>query len=466
MSLTDSDLLPYQVEGRDKILSSDCLYIGDDPGLGKTAQVIRACANMPRSILDRGVVIVCPASLRENWMQEWIKWNGPECERHILSYQGAVKDCQGGKPTGYKERVRLLGRTWGALVFDEAQALKTCGGKTLRAKSGLIYNIWKETFDDEETSDKWHRVPGVAATKTIMLSGTPVLNRPVDIFPALRHLRPDEWSSKTKFELRYCDAHLDKFNRWDASGSSNLDELREKLETSGIFIRRRKKDVLKELPPKRRQLLNVAVSQRVRKSGDSLIEAHLEAVTLSDNVADLAWEVEALDEFENMSVEHIAAIRRELGKMKLSPCIEYLKEQEKLGVLPHKLVIFAHHRDVIEDVVSALNKMGVKAAAYYGGMSDTQKNRVVQDFQHGDLRVFVGSIIAAGVGLTLTAADTAIIMEPSYVPAENIQAEDRLHRIGATDPVLIQYITLAGSLDQRILSLVVDKMRMIEELFG
>jgi len=466
VQLGDKDLMPYQVEGRDKILASDCLYLGDDPGLGKTAQVIRACDHLPPSYLLKGILIVCPASLRSNWQQEWEKWNGPKCELYILSYQEAVKDCQGKVLGRFKRNIGVLGRTWGLVAFDEAHALKACGGKTQRAMSGLIYNIWKEKSDDEETPDKWRRVYGVSAHKTVMMSGTPVLNRPIDIFPAIRHMRPNDWPSKTKFELRYCDAHVDRYGRWVTDGYSNLGELHSVLINSGIFIKRKKKDVLSQLPPKRRQLLNVDVSNTMLNKCNTLIAASLDAVNITDSVADLAWEVESLDEFENLSVEHIAKIRAQLGEAKVDPTIDYLLEQEQLGVLPEKLVIFAHHRKVVERISEALNYNGISASIYYGGMSDEQKNIVVQNFQHGKTRVFVGSIVAAGVGLTLTAADTAIILEPSYVPAENVQAEDRLHRIGAHRPVLIQYITLANSLDHRILTLVVEKMRMIEELFG
>ena len=466
MTLGDSDLMPYQVEGRDKILSTDCLYLGDDPGLGKTAQVIRAVANMPPSIISRGVVIVCPASLRANWHQEWEKWGGPECELYILSYQEAVKDCQGYKIGRLKRNIGLLAKTWGLVAFDECHALKSSGGRTQRAKSGLIYNIWKEKSEDEEEPDRWCKVPGISAAKTVMMSGTPVLNRPTDIFPVLRHMRPKDWPSKTKFEVKYCDAHMDRYGRWQTGGHSNLKDLRARLEDEGIFIKRKKSEVLKQLPAKRRQLLNVSVSGKALNACNNLMEATIEAATLTDSVADIAWEVDGLEEFENMSIDHIAAIRAQLGETKLNPTMEYIIEQHKLGVLPPKLVLFAHHRKVIEKATEALNMAGISASMYYGGMNDSQKDAVVKHFQHGDLQVFVGSIMAAGVGLTLTAADTAIIMEPSYVPAENIQAEDRLHRIGAKNPVLIQYITVANSLDHRIMSLVVDKMRMIEELFG
>jgi len=120
----------------------------------------------------------------------------------------------------------------------------------------------------------------------------------------------------------------------------------------------------------------------------------------------------------------------------------------------------------LEELSEALNKKKIKTSIYYGGMNDAQKNEVVENFQNGDTQVFAGSIASAGVGLTLTAASTSIILEPSYVPAENIQAEDRIHRIGATSNVLIQYIALANSMDSRILGIVVDKMEMIKEVMS
>ena len=464
--MDDSDLMPYQLEGVAKILGSDCMYIADDPGLGKTAQAIRAAAKLDPIILKRGIVIVCPASLRINWLLEWKKWEGPECELHIMSYQEAVKDCEGAQPSKGKKRVGLLNKTWGMVIFDEAHALKTSGGKTKRAKSGLIFNVWKVVSEHEEVPDTWERVPGISATKTVMLSGTPILNKPVDIFPVLRHMRPKVWSSKSKFESRYCDGHVDKFGRWKADGHSNLRELKDKLDSGGIFIRRRKKDVLSQLLPKRRQIISIEANAKQTKMCQEIMNRVLDTSIISDSAADMDWEVQAMEKFENMSDSHIAEIRRGLGSAKVKPCLEYLIEQEKLGILPNKLVIFAYHREVIEYAVATLNENGISASAFYGGMNDKQKNNVVQEFQNGILRVFVGSIISAGVGLTLTAADTALILEPSYVPAENMQAEDRLHRIGSVNSVLIQYISLANTLDTRILELVTQKMRMLDELFG
>jgi len=460
--LNDSDLMPYQVEGRDRILTQDELYLGDDPGLGKTAQVIRACAKLPLHIVEQGIAIVCPASLRENWKQEWIKWEGPDCERYFISYHQASADCY-----GTKHHAGLLNRTWGLIAFDECHALKNT--KSKRMKSGILVNVWREkTGEDEDGIPTYQfvRTYGVKAIKTVMMSGTPLLNSPVDIFPALRHLDPNGWSSKSRFEQRYCDGHTNKFGRWDNTGSSNTKELKQKLVDSGLVLRRLKKNVLTELPDKRRQILHLEGLVKNTKACNSLMEASLKANKLTDEVSDLSWETKALEVFDGKLDGHVTEIRMELGKAKVKPCIDYIIEQEGLGILPKKLVVFAHHRAIIEEVTDVLNKKGIESARYYGGMNDVEKNNVVQRFQRGSLRVFVGSIASAGVGLTLTAASTALIIEPSYVPAENIQAEDRIHRIGATEPVLIQYVALANSMDSRILGIVIDKLDMINEIMS
>lgn len=465
-TLGEADLLPYQAEGVDAIVNRRRLYLGDDPGLGKTAQVIIACANLPDRMLDKGVLIICPASLRLNWRAEWEKWGGPECELHIMSYQEATKDAQGKPPRKGRERVGIKERHWGLVCMDEAHALKSTKSQRGRA---LIFNIWKELKDaaEPELGEIFVRSEGVEGDRMVLMSGTPVLNKPVDIFPLIRHLDRKTWPSKSKFEQRYCDAHVDNFGRWNTDGSSNLSELKEKLTGPGLLLRRMKKDVLKDLPAKRRQI--IPVTGRVgdtRKIQSILADIVSEEPTLTDSDADLKWAVTALGELSSTKMGQVAELRQKLGIAKLEPALDYIMEQHKLGVLPEKLVIFAHHREVIEVLTKSLNQNGISAKKYYGGMSDDEKDQVVREFQTGSLQVFVGSIMAAGVGLTLTAADTAIILEPSYVPAENIQAEDRLHRIGAVNPVLIQYLVLANSLDARIMTVVTQKMEMISEILS
>jgi len=470
--LTEADLMSYQVEGRDRILAQTRLYLGDDPGLGKTAQVICALKRMPKAVLDMGVLIIVPASLRLNWHKEWKLWGGPDCEKYIISYNEATNDAQGKAPRKGAERIGVGSRMWGFVAFDEAHALKG-GGKSQRSFA-LVKNCKqvkeKRMIQGKEVEIKRyvHSI-GVKSLRMVMMSGTPMLNKPSDMFLMLRHLEPQSWSSKQRYELRYCDAGFDDWGRWVADGLSNASELKDRLVNGdegrpGLVLRRMKKDVLTQLPAKRRQIVEVELGTRAESKISKLLlaSAGMEG-KLTDSEADLKYAVNLLDmlDVKYGLPGHVAEMRRELGLAKIKPVLEGLIEQHQLGILPKKLVLFAHHREVIEKIAEGLRVKGIKAKEYYGGMNDTQKNDVVEDFQTGDLQVFVGSIMAAGVGLTLTAADTALIVEPSYVPAENTQAEDRIHRIGATRPVLIQYIVVGNTLDTRIMDLVINKMEMI-----
>lgn len=460
------DLLPFQKEGVSAIVHRRRLYLGDDPGLGKTAQVIIACKGLDHQVLNKGVLIICPASLRLNWAKEWEMWGGPECELHIMSYQEATKDAQGKAPRKGQSRVGIKERQWGVVCVDEAHALKSTKSQRGRA---LLFSIWRELKDelDPEKGYEFIRSEGIEGDYMIFLSGTPVLNKPVDIFPLIRHLDRKAWPSKSKFEMRYCDAHTDKFGRWNTDGASNLAELKDKLVGSGLLLRRLKKNVLTQLPAKRRQIIPLKGTARDTKKIDSILTEVVGTVPeISDEESDLRWAVKSLGELGVKQLHNIVELRQCLGQAKIKPTMEYIKEQHELGVLPKKLVIFAHHRAVLEDLNQGINAMGISSNLYYGGMNDVEKNVVVEEFQNGDLQVFIGSIMAAGVGLTLTAADTCLILEPSYVPAENIQAEDRLHRIGAQKPVLIQYLLLANSLDSRIMSFVVSKMDIISQILS
>lgn len=471
-SLTYEDLMDYQKDGVNRIQRQPRLFLGDDPGLGKTAQVVVGFSQVPKEIQRKGILIICPASLRTNWAKEWKLWGGPtDVEVYFMSYQEATRDAQGKPPPKGKTRVGVLERNWGCVAFDECHALKA-GSKSQRGRD-LIYSIYRSDELDEMGLHtgryNWVKSYGIKGTYMVMMSGTPILNKPVDVFPMIRHLDPKSWPGKSQFEMRYCDAGINHFGRYEANGAKNLPELRDKLTNGvdgrpGVMLRRLKKNVLTELPPKRRQIIEMERTTSVGVAESQL--AKVAGIDQLEDDSDMKWAVRAMDQMAKIKLHDLMAIRQRLGMSKIKPVIKYIKEMEQLGVLPNKLVIFAHHREVIEELTEEINKLGIKAAKYYGGMNDQEKNSVVEDFQKGDLRVFVGSIIAAGVGLTLTQADTCMIVEASYVPAENVQAEDRIHRIGAVNPVLIQYLVFAGSLDSRILSAVVDKMDMINEITG
>jgi SWI/SNF-related matrix-associated actin-dependent regulator 1 of chromatin subfamily A len=159
---------------------------------------------------------------------------------------------------------------------------------------------------------------------------------------------------------------------------------------------------------------------------------------------------------ESIAFDELSSARLELAKAKLPDVISFasdLLEEEP------KLVIFAHHREIIEALAGHFGECAVRL---FGGMTDRQKNDAVNRFQHGDARVFVGQITAAGTGLTLTAARTILFAELDWVPGNIIQCEDRCHRLGQKEPVRIFHLTASGSTDAKMIHALVEKQKIIE----
>ena len=405
-------LRPYQIEGVKKImeLGRDVL-LADEPGLGKTIQV----AEVINRTRPAGVRVVCPASLRLNWARElevWLTFRPAAVE--IMSYEAVVS----AKDT--LAEVDLL-------VFDEAHYLKNPDAKRTRKCLALT------------------------AKKRLFLTGTPVVNRPMDLYPMLKAMGLA--ASRVDYGKRYCDGFLQvvKWNPrtrkpmrtvWNFSGASNVEELSALLK-SKCMVRRTKAEVLSELPAKTRQVVEL----------DIPLSTTPEAVRTAV-YPDLA-SADAAGVPPDVAFQDLSAVRLETALHKLPHVIAYIQD---LLEEEEKLVVFAWHREVVDALAASLPR----AVKLYGGMSDRAKDRAVQDFQTGDARVFVGQITAAGTGLTLTAADTAVFAEIDWVPGNITQAEDRLHRIGQPNPVRIIHLVQAGSVDCRMVRALVAKQEVID----
>jgi SWI/SNF-related matrix-associated actin-dependent regulator 1 of chromatin subfamily A len=407
-----SSLRPYQIEGVKKIieLGRDVL-LADEPGLGKTIQV----AEVINRTHPASVRVVCPASLRLNWARElevWLTFRPAAVE--IMSYEAVVS----AKDT--LAEVDLL-------VFDEAHYLKNPDAK--RTKKCLV----------------------LTAKKRLFLTGTPVVNRPMDLYPMLNAMGLAV--SRVDYGKRYCDGFLQvvKWNPrthkpmrtvWNFSGASNVEELSALLK-SRCMVRRTKAEVLSELPAKTRQVVEL----------DIPLSTTPEAVRTAV-YPDLA-SADAAGVSPDVAFQDLSAVRLETALHKLPHVVAYIQD---LLEEEEKLVVFAWHREVIDALAASLPR----AVKLYGGMSDRAKDQAVQDFQAGDARVFVGQITAAGTGLTLTAADTAVFAEIDWVPGNITQAEDRLHRIGQSNPVRIIHLVQAGSVDCRMVRALVAKQEVID----
>jgi SWI/SNF-related matrix-associated actin-dependent regulator 1 of chromatin subfamily A len=375
--------------------------LADDMGLGKTPQCIAAM----NRIQAKSCVVVCPSTVKIMWARRIAQWS------ETLDSVYIVKDGKANIPAGasaiivnyellLRERIyrQLLNRGanqgFDVVICDEARYLKNMAAK--RTKKILGAKAFTHS-----AKRKW------------MLDGTPVPNRPVEIYPILKTMAPDvidPYLSYNDFGRYFCRGRRDLFG-WDMSGHSNIAELNQRLTGSGFMLRRTKEEVMDELPDKVETIIEIP---------DVLVEG-----------------VESL---------HIATARRDLAMAKIPAATAHIA-----GMLDeiNKVVVFAHHRDVIETLSANLAEQG--AVIVYGGMTADQKQKSIDSFNTDpQTRVLIGQTVAGGTGVDglQEVCNHIVFVELDWSPGVMDQAIDRCRRIGQKrETVFVQYLAVPDSLD-------------------
>ena len=431
--------LPFQLAGIAYALARPSTLIADEMGLGKTVEAI-GLINADPSITS--VLVVCPASLKLNWLREMERW---------LTRPMTVAVANGETPeadvviTNYEQLHKLPLAPVGLLIVDEAHYCKS--PKAQRTK---LVSKWAEL-----------------AERKCLLTGSPILNRPIELHSLLAILDADAWPF-WPYVTTFCNARQNRWG-WDFSGSSNLGELQRKLRST-LMVRRLKADVLAELPAKRRQVLvlgakGYSASLKAEGKLQSQIAQDIEALELArdlaeavDDQAAYAEAVKALQARHQVAFNEMSGVRHDSALAKAPAVAEHV---EGLLESVDKVVVMAHHHDVVDTLVEALSDYGVVSLT--GRDNQAKRQDAVDRFQDdSSVRVFVGSIQAAGVGLTLTAASLVVFAELDWVPGNMSQAEDRVHRIGQSDSVLIQHVVVDGSIDATMAHTLVAKQTNID----
>ena len=400
--------------------------IGDDMGLGKTVQALAYIHQHPEKV---PVVVIAPSAVKYNWQNEAKKWLGKNRRTEVLE---GKKPYQLDDPDiiilnydiagGWVEYLASLNPK--ILVLDECHAIMN--NTALRTKAVKLLA---------------KRIPHV-----IPLSGTPIINRPKEIYNAIKLVEPHLFPSFMAFANRYCAAHHNGWG-WNYDGASNIEELYEKLQ--GVMIRRKKTDVLTELPDKQRTFLPLSISneKEYRKAENNFIGWVTERKGKA--AAEKASNAEALTQ--------IAALRFLAAKGAVSGAIAWIKDF--FDTTPHKLVVFAVHKEIIETLMQEFGAMAVKID---GSVAAKSRTEIVQEFQDNpSIRLFVGNIKAAGVGITLTAAHNVAFLELPWTPGELDQAEDRCHRIGQKNAVNVWYLLPKNTIEEKMAELIDEKRKVI-----
>jgi len=457
-------LFPYQVDGVRFLAAHRSAVIGDDPGLGKTAQAICAVLALGPAACADGILIVCPASLKLNWEREWKMWMGARAAEfpapEIVSYD-----------VSWKDKGLALSKTWSVAIFDEAHYLKNRTAK--RTKKLLGQTIRKGD------SLQWRG--GVRANYRWFLTGTPITVAPKDFFNLLHTCDMLRFPNRMAYEITYCDGHHGDFG-WEANGAIRIPQLRKEIEDSGCLLRRRKCEVLKDLPAKVRQVIEVpktalstddraglrdadAIFKRVIRDAGVTEEQLASDTALYNRVfSTLAYKKEKKNVVivdGEVLTPTVHDLRRLVAPAKVSAFLAWAKEE--LLETAEKVIVWAHYHDTIDAICAGLDELGITSVKFTGRETQKERDEAIQAFQGGGARVFVGSS-AGYTGITLTAASRVIFVEASTVPSQNVQAEDRAHRIGQANPVLVQYLLVEGSYDVRILRVMVERMGTISQI--
>lgn len=409
------------------------------------------------------MIIVCPASLRLNWAREAARWLVRPMEVWV------ARDRSGPCPPSTSLAIinydrlakapEILARDWDLLIVDECHLVKN--PKALRTKR-LLGEPRKRGKDP---------VPGLIdrAKRRLFLTGTPIVNRPVEMHPIVSALAPAEFGNFFKFAQRYCDAKQTRWG-WDFTGASHLDELQARLRST-IMIRRLKADVLTELPPKRRQVIELPANgalDLIEMEGKDYeaYESDLDDARADADLAHAAGDqdaykaaVQRLKECARVAFAGMARTRLLLEVAKVPHVVEHVRETLEAGV--DKLVLFGHHITALKALEQQLADLGPVLVIGETALADRQA--AVDRFQTDPTcRVFIGGIEAAGVGLTLTASSHVVFAALPWTPSALSQGEDRCHRIGQRGSVLVQHLVFDGSLDARMAKMIIDKQEIAD----
>jgi SWI/SNF-related matrix-associated actin-dependent regulator 1 of chromatin subfamily A len=423
-------LRPYQRQGVAQIeaFKGRCL-LADEMGLGKTIQALEWLALHPDL---RPAVVVCPSSIKWNWKREASIWlPGERC---------AVLDGTDARPP----------RVCPPLIVISYDVLGKWVG-TLREQSPLVVLL-----------DESHRIKNPAAKRSkavanlcagvkhvLCITGTPVLQRPEELWTTLRLLRPDVFRSWWDFGVRYCGPQENRFKGGlDFKGSTNAAELNTLLSAS-CMVRRLKKDVLKDLPAKTRTVVPLDMDAASRK--------------------------EYADAIERWDAEYAAAVER--GDARGVGAIAFRKFAELFGIIAErsmpakaewilewledcdgKLIVFGHRHVMLHGLRDAI---GAERCVLVDGACKDRQAACERFERDPTCRVLLGEFTAAGVGLNLTAASNVAFAELPWTPAEVEQAEDRAHRIGQVNPVNVWLLITRGTREEAVLGVLQAKRSVV-----
>lgn len=459
-----AQLKSNQLANLDFIETRRRVIVADEPGLGKTISALLA--------IETPAIIVCPAHLKANWVSETTKWRP---DLNLLAVSGGktpeLKAIRNADTILINYEIVEPHLEWlmqfrpKTIVADEAHYLKTLTVE--RDKEGFF----KPADDSSIRASAFYRLH-FAAPKLVLLTGTPLLNRVKELFPLLHMVDSREWSNQKEFQKKYCAAGYSvKGGRqiWDANGRSNTQELHEKIKGK-YMIRHTKADILTELPPKTRRTVELPLDPVTAKVYQEMQEdfiAWLERQEGGRKRVERAMRAEVL--------VRLTSLRRTSAFGKAPALALVIRDFFASTAGTRPLVVMGVFKEPLLRLARFIEKFNqefeqanatpgadtdiprqIRYAMYTGAETPKQRAKTVEEFQSGNIDVVFYSI-PLGTGTTLTASSDVFFIERLWRPSDQVQAEDRVHRIGQSKGVMITYYDATGTVDTKMGMLLLDK---------
>jgi SNF2 family DNA or RNA helicase len=487
----DEDLFPHQRAGVQFLKTARRALLADEPGLGKTAQAIRAL----KAIQDSGeevfpALIVCPNTLKKNWAREFGKWwpgvktqviKGTASQRkkqfesgadvYIINWEslrshsrlsgyGSIalvhcKPCGGLSESVTETRCEVHPRElnkidFKAVVADEIHRSKDPKSKQSRA-------LWSATGD---------------AQIRFALTGTPIANNVVDLWSILHWLSPQDWPSKTKWIDRMIDIMLNAFGGMMVIGVKPTMQDEFYKSVNPVMRRMLKKVVLPWLPPVLNERRDVEMSPKQKKAYEQMRDtmiAELEsgdALTAPSILTQTTRLLQFASSYADMTVDEST------GEMKAvlsepSCKVDALMDDISNGDFgDDSVAVCAVSRQLIELLSAAMTKAKIPHGLITGAQNEDERQKAVDDFQEGRIKWILFTAQAGGVGITLTTARRLVMLQRPWSLVDHKQALDRVHRIGSEihDSILIMDYVTEGTIEERVLQVLETKSDNFEQI--
>lgn len=443
-------LLPYQRAGAKGLRKLKRGILADDMGLGKTIQAIAAAAQKT----NQHILIITLNGLQNNWRAEIQDLLGQGQDVEVYDGKKVVGEARWTIIHYEAARIKrnadiLCSRKWDVLIVDEAHRCKSHKARTKNGNSTNYGIVSKLAYRSREL---------------YLLTGTPMRENPADVWALLHFIDSKKYSSFWRWIPTYVVYEQTYFGK-KASGYQNLDLLSREL--SQYMIRRRKCDVIKDLPPKRIHTVKCGMKKRQSEMYTQMLNEYVAEVEKNVFVTAPA-EVSRLMRLRQIATDANCLSEEGFSTVVPSGKIETLEAMvhEICVEQDEKVVVFSNWARVVASIERALSKYG--CVTYTGDTSKKQREQIVRQFQEDPhTKVFIATIGAAGTGLTLTAASKMIFTDRAWTPDDNAQAEDRIYaRMNDIHGADIYKLITADTVDETIEAYINDKEATVDTVIS